>query len=108
VRILLDACVPRKLAPELHGHEVKTARQMGWQNSRDGELLDRMGGRFNVLITMDKNLRYQQLLQHRPLAILVLRARSNRLPDLLPLVPNILSAFDNVKPGEVIEVREPA
>jgi predicted nuclease of predicted toxin-antitoxin system len=108
VRILLDACVPRKVARELRGHEVKTARQMGWHNSRDSELLDRMAGQFDVLTTMDKSLRYQQLLQHRPLAILVLRAKSNRLPDLLPLVPNMLQALNGVKSGQVIEVSEMA
>jgi hypothetical protein len=79
---------------------------MEWHNSRDGELLDRMAGQFDVLTTMDKSLRYQQLLQQRPLAILVLRAKSNRLPDLLPLVPNILRALNGVKSGQVIEVRE--
>jgi predicted nuclease of predicted toxin-antitoxin system len=73
VRVLLDGCVPRRLAKELSVHEVQTAPKLGWGNLDDGPLLDVMAGRFDVLITVDKNLSKQQQLNHRPFAVIVLR-----------------------------------
>lgn len=104
VRVLLDACVPRRLAGKLSGHEVRTAPEMGWGDLDDGPFLDAMGGRFDVLITVDKSLPKQQRLSNRPFAVVVLRARTNRLTDLLPLVPALQAAIQKLAPGQALEL----
>jgi hypothetical protein len=70
----------------------------------DGELLDEMEGTFDVLVTVDRNLPFQQRLRDRPFAVVILRAKGNRLTDLLPLVPALLGVLDGIKPGETCEV----
>jgi hypothetical protein len=70
----------------------------------DGAVLDKMAGVFDVLVTVDRNLPFQQRLQDRPFAVVILRAKSNRLTDLLPLVPALLGVLDGIKPGESCEV----
>lgn len=104
MRVLLDGCLPRRLAKELSLHEVQTAPKMGWGNLDDGPLLDAMAGRFDVFVTADKSLPKQQQLSDRPFAIVVLRAKTNRLADLLPLVPLLHLAIQELRAGEVREV----
>ena len=106
MRLLLDACVPRKLKRELAPHAVWTARERGWNRLQDGRLLDVMGGEIDALITMDRGMRFQQRLQGRPFAVILLRAKSNRLDHLLPLVPALLQALSEVKPREVREITD--
>ena len=77
---------------------------MGWGDLDDGPLLNAMAGRFDVLITVDKSLPKQQRLSNRPFAVVVLRARTNRLTDLLPLVPALQAAIEKLAPGEVREL----
>jgi predicted nuclease of predicted toxin-antitoxin system len=97
VRILLDGCVPRRLAEELSMHEVSTAPKMGWGDLDDGPLLDAMAGRFDVLVTVDKSLPKQQRLGDRPFAV-VLRSKTNRLADLLPLIPALRLTIEELLP----------
>ena len=104
MRVLLDGCVPSRLAYELAGHEVRTVPEMGWADFDDGPILDAMAGRFDALVTVDKNLPKQQRINNRPLAVIVLRAKTNRLADLLPHVPALRSLLQNVRPGEVHEL----
>lgn len=104
MRVLLDGCVPRRLAKELSAHEVRTAPKMGWGDLDDGLLLDAMAGRFDVLATVDKNLPKQQQLGNRPFAIVVLRVKINRLADLLPLVPALRLAIEELRPGQIREL----
>ncbi len=104
MRILLDACVPRRLANELPDHEVRTVPAMGWADLDDGPLLDAMAGLFDVLITVDKNLPKQQRVGTRSFGIVVLRAKTNRLADLLPLVSALRAAVEELHPGEVREL----
>lgn len=108
MRLLLDACVPRKLKDDLAGHHVWTARERGWNGLQDGALLDAMAGEVDALVTVDRGLRFQQQLEARPFAVIVLRARSNRLESLQPLVPALLQALRDVKPGEVREIATPS
>jgi predicted nuclease of predicted toxin-antitoxin system len=105
LRILLDNCVPWRLGLALIGHEVSSVVHLGWANLPDGELLEAMGDRFDLLVTVDKNLQFQQHLCRRRFAIAVLRAKSNRIRDLLPLVPQLLAALPAVTPGQVIEIQ---
>jgi len=104
MRILLDACVPRGLRNSLSGHEVRTAPEMSWGDLDNGALLDAMGGEFDALVTVDKRLPQQQDIKNRPFGVVVLRARSNRLSDMLPLVPGLQAALSTLKPGVVNEV----
>jgi hypothetical protein len=104
MRILLDACVPRRLSNELPGHEVRTVPEMGWADLDDGPLLDAMAGLFDALVTVDKNLPKQQRVQNRLFGIVVLRAKTNRLADLLPSVATLRVALEELHPGEVREL----
>ena len=104
MRILLDACVPRSLRNSLAGHEVRTAPEMGWGDLDNGALLDVMAGDFDALVTVDKRLPEQQSIKDRPFGVVVSRARSNRLADLLPLVPGLRAALSTLGPGVVDEV----
>ena len=87
------------------GHEVRTIREMGWAGKKNGELLALMAGAdFTVLLTVDQNLRYQQNLTASGVAVVVMVAPSNRLADLLPLVPAVGAALGNIQAGDVVEV----
>jgi hypothetical protein len=101
VRVLLDECVDWRLGREIAAHDVKTARQMGWTTIRNGELLALASEQFDVFVTVDRNLSFQQNIVSYTIAVVVLRARTNRLADLRPLVPNLLSAIESAPPGTV-------
>ena len=106
MRILLDECAPRPLKRELADYEICTVVELGWSGKKNGELLRLMIQEgFTILLTTDQNLRYQQNLQQAGVAVIVLVASSNRLPDLVPLIPNVRKALNTVSPREVIEVR---
>jgi Domain of unknown function (DUF5615) len=99
VRVLLDECLPRRLKRELVGHDTRTAPEMGWASKRNGELLALAVGLFDVFITADRNLSYQQDLSSFDIAIVVLVARSNRLEDLRPLAPRVLEVLPSAQRG---------
>jgi hypothetical protein len=99
VRILLDECVDWRLSRVIVGHDVKSARQMGWTAIKNGELLALASGHFDVFVTVDQNLSFQQNVRVLQIAVIILRARTSRLVDLLPLVPNLLTAIGSAKPG---------
>lgn len=103
-RVLLDACVPKRLARELIGFEVQHATELGWGDLDDGPLLDAAAGRFEAFITVDKSIPHQQALSHRPFAVLVLHAKTNRIVDLLPLVPKLRAVLKRLVPGTVFDV----
>jgi len=105
VRVLLDEQLPRHLARELMGHEALTVQQQGWAGLKNGELLRRAAkAGFEVFLTADQNLQYQQNLAGSGLAVVVLVARSNALDDLLPLVPRLLAVLPGSSPGQVVRV----
>jgi predicted nuclease of predicted toxin-antitoxin system len=101
VRILLDECIDWRLSRAIRGHDVQSVRQAGWTGTKNGELLALASERFDVFITVDRNLSFQQNVTELRIAVIVLRARTNRLSELLPLVPNILSVLDAAEPGVV-------
>jgi len=98
-KVLLDECVDRGLAKKITGYDVLTVPDAGWASIKNGELLGRAQAEFDVFITTDRNLMFQQNLPKYDLAIIVLAAKTNRLQDLLPLVPKILDAIPSAKPG---------
>lgn len=105
MRILLDECVPRPLKRELADYEIRTVVEMGWSGKKNGELLRLMNQEgFTILLTTDQNLRYQQNLEQAGVAVAVLVAPSNRLSDLVPLLPDVRNVLSTIAPGEVIEV----
>jgi hypothetical protein len=105
MRILLDECAPRPLKRQLPDYEICTVVEMGWAGKKNGELLRLMNQKgFTVLLTTDQNLRYQQNLQQAGVSVVVLVASSNRLPDLIPLIPDVRNVLNMITPGEVIEV----
>lgn len=80
---------------------TRTVQQMGWSGILNGKLLALIGSRFDAFITMDSNLAFQQNLETLPVAVVVLRARSNKTEDLRPLLPALLSTLASLKPGEL-------
>ena len=105
MRILLDECVPRPLKRELVDYEVRTVVEMGWSGKKNGELLQLMlQERFTIFLTADQNLRYQQNLQQAGVAVVVLIAPTNRISNLVPLMPDVRSVLSTIVPGEVIEI----
>jgi len=98
---LLDECVDRRLARDIVGHDVSTVHGLGWSGIHNGALLTRAAGLFDFFVTVDRNLAFQQRIEVLPFAVLVLRARTNRLVDLRQLVPLLLRVLPIVRPGEV-------
>ncbi|HEX7997633.1 MAG TPA: DUF5615 family PIN-like protein [Pyrinomonadaceae bacterium] len=99
MKLLLDECIDRRFAKELAWHDVKTVPQMGWATKKNGELLALAETEFDVFITVDRNLSFQQNLPKFNIAVLILRAPSNRLADLKLLVPKILSILPSLVKG---------
>lgn len=106
MRILLDECLDWRLSRSLAGHEVGSVGRMGWAGIKNGELLARAAAQFDAFVTVDRNLSFQQNVREALIPIIVLRARTNRLADLLPLVPKLLAALDSAKPGGIAIVGE--
>ena len=103
--VLLDEQLPRHLAREIGGHDVSTVQQRGWAGLKNGELLRvAADAGFEVLVTADRNLQFQQNLSQSRLGIILLVAPSNALEDLRPLVPNLLAAIPKCRPGQLLRV----
>ena len=105
MRVLLDEQLPRQLAPYLVGREVETVQRQGWAGLKNGELLRQARSTtFEVFLTADQNIEFQQNLEASRLFVVVLVAASNALEDLLPLVPAILAAMKKPQAGSVVRV----
>ena len=107
MRILLDHCVDWRLARSLPAHSVRSTADMGWQKLRNGNLLAAAAGQFDVMLTVDQNIRHQQNLAKLPVAVVVVVAKTNRLADLLPLVAAVEEAFKTLQPQTLMEVSLP-
>ncbi len=101
MRVLLDNCIPERFGNLLTGHQVKSAVSLGWGGLPDNQLLDAMAGRFDVLVTVDKSIPKQQNFAGRPISVIVLRAHSNELKVLAPMVPRLLRELKSLNPGDV-------
>ena len=102
--MLLDECVPRKLKRELTDHYVRTVTESGWSGFKNGDLLSLAEVEFDVFLTVDQNLKFQQNLKKFDIGIILLVARNNRLRTLLPLMPEVRKAIDEVKAGDLVRV----
>lgn len=101
MKIFLDECVDWRLARHIAEHEVKTARQMGWTSIKNGELLALAATQFDAFVTVDRNLSFQQNLPNYAIAVFVLSARTNRLSDLMQLIPELNAKFSTAVPRVV-------
>jgi len=104
MRVLLDECVPRALGKELVGHDVTTVAEEGWAGVKNGELLQLAAGLFDVLLTVDRNLEYQQNFAGVGLAVIVIVAPSNDVTVLRPFMPAVLAAIPKAKSGMVTHI----
>ena len=98
MRILLDESLPRDLIAQLPGHEVATVRSAGWSGVKNGKPLALAASRFDVFVTADRNLEYQQNLATLPIAVVVLAVRRTRIEAILPLVPELLVLLNQLAP----------
>lgn len=104
MRVLLDECTPRKLRVELTEHEVRTVPEMGWSGTKNGALLRRASADFDVLLTVDSNMEYQQNLADLPLSIIVLIAHSNDVDVLRPLMPQVRELLPTIEMGRIYRI----
>ncbi|MBE9156964.1 DUF5615 family PIN-like protein [Nodosilinea sp. LEGE 06152] len=99
MRLLLDECIDRRLARDFAGYDIKTVSEMGWAGTKNGQLLALVEASFDIFITVDRNLAFQQNLPQFDIAVIVLQAHSNRLADLKPLVPRVIVALPIAQKG---------
>jgi predicted nuclease of predicted toxin-antitoxin system len=104
LRILLDENLDWRLGRDIPSHQVESVPRLGWAGVTNGELIARAERSFDVLVTMDTGLAYQQSVANHRIAIVILRARSNRLADTRPLMPQLLSALKKIVPGTIITI----
>jgi hypothetical protein len=105
MKLLLDECVTRLLKRDLTGHDVHTVVEAGFKGLKNGALLRAAAGTYDALITVDKNLKYQQNIRNLQIAVIVLVARSTTYGDLKPLLPRTLEAAGKIKPGEIVTIQ---
>jgi predicted nuclease of predicted toxin-antitoxin system len=106
MKILIDECLPAALRGTLAamGHECQTVRKAGYGSKKNGELLTLAEGRWDVLLTSDRRIKYQQNMAGRNVSIMILSAKSNRLQDLLPLMPKCAELLPALRPGQIVDV----
>ena len=105
MRILIDECIDERLRNSFLGHDCQTARYAGLAGLKNGDLLDAAEkAKFDVFLTVDQGFEYQQNLTNRRLAIIIFHAKSNRLKDLLPLVPACLAHAESIQPGQIVAI----
>ena len=105
MKILLDENIPHDLRHLLPGHEVFTVAYMGWSGVENGNLLKVAGEHeFEVIITKDSGVEYEQHLAALPLAVLVMKTRTNKLDDMFPLLPLILTALTTIQPRSLVNI----
>ena len=104
MRILLDESLPRKLRLELPGHDAQTVQERGWSGLRNGALLRKASQEFQVLLTGDQNLEFQQNLTTLPIAVIVMVGVNNRIEILRPLISDVLETLGTIQPGQIIRI----
>ena len=102
MRILLDEGVPNVIQRRLKHLSISTIDEMGWRGVKNGALLDLMAGEFQLIITTDKNIPFQQNLLSRQISAIVVP--TNRVRILIPLLPKIESAIGTIAPGQFVEI----
>lgn len=104
-RILLDECVDRRLADYIPDHNITSVAERGWAGLSNGRLLERAQAEFDIFLTTDRNLSYQQNLSRYDLAVAVFQAPTNRVEDLVPLISTFLEALPTMPTREATIIR---
>ena len=105
MNILLDECTPHAVKKRLPHLAIRTVQEMGWSGVKNGELLKLADQQFDVFITTDKSLRYQQNLTRVKLAFLLLP--TNSVPVVIALLPQIEAALNTIQSGDFVEIPLP-
>ena len=104
MKILFDECVPTDLRTLLHGHKITTVTEHGWKGVKNGELLKLAASEFDLFLTVDKNLSFQQNPKLLPLPIIVVHCHSNKARHLAPLMPKVLAILEGALEKQVYHV----
>jgi hypothetical protein len=109
MRVLLDECIDERLRNSLTGHDCQTARYAGLAGLKNGDILKAAeAAKFDVFLSVDQGIEYQQNLTSRKIAIIIFRTKSNRLRNLLQLVPACLARRKSIQPGQVVSIEATA
>jgi len=104
LKVLLDECVDARFAPHVTGFDTQTVLGKGWSGISNGKLLALAQAEFDVFVTVDKNLSFQQHLPKFSIAVILIHCKSNRVQDLLPLLPELLDAIPKALKSQVLHV----
>jgi len=104
MRILIDECLDWRLCRSLTGHDCSSVQKMGWSGLTNGALLEKAAQEFDVFLTGDRNLTFQQTLSRFDLAVVILHAESIQLRHTTPLMPKVLVVLPMLQPGQVVDV----
>ena len=104
MKVLLDECLPRKLKRHFSAHDVATVPEMGWAGVKNGKLLRLAESAFDVFVTIDSGIQYQQNLLTVQIGVVVLMSSDNTIETLQSLVPSMLKAIDSIQPGQIVRV----
>lgn len=104
MNILIDECLDWRLCRALINHQCSSVHQAGWAGVTNGELLEKAQERFDIFLTGDRNLRFQQNIPLLGIAVIILEAKSTRLRDTLPLMTQVLASLEAIEPGQVVRI----
>ncbi|HEX4137464.1 MAG TPA: hypothetical protein VHY84_22835 [Bryobacteraceae bacterium] len=105
MRVLLDECIDEGLRHSFMRHDCQTCRYAGLKGLTNGRLLDEAEqAGFELLVTVDQNIPYQQSFRDRAISLMVLQPRTTNLDDLLILMPDVIHALESLKPGDVVRI----
>ncbi len=104
MRILINECLDWRLGRALTGHDCVSVQKMGWGRITNGRLLALAQDKFDVFLTADRNLSFQQNTTKFDIAVVVLEAGSSQLSKTLPLMPQVLALLPGLMPGQVVSV----
>lgn len=105
MKVLLDECVPRRFKNSLSGHDCSTVPEEGLAGKKNGELLALAeSAGFQVFLTLDRSVEYQQNLHPRTIAVVIIRTKSSRLAELLPHIPDLLRLLESIEPGQLVRM----
>ena len=96
--------MPRKLRPELPGHEVKTVAEMGWSGTKNTALLRLCAAEFDVFLTVDQGIPYHKDVPGLDVALVIVRAPSNDINDLRPRMPEVLRVLETIQTGQIVHI----
>ena len=104
MRVLIDECLNWRICRALAGHHCTSAQKMGWAGLTNGDLLKQAEAQFDLLITGDRNLSFQQEMTSFNIAVVVLHPKTTKLDDTFELIPKVISLLPTLQPGDVVDV----